>query len=144
MPLRHVPINTPLGQLHGRDCIFLDEVFFDTSDSILTLVGDINGPLIRPPHSEEWVAYDLIFHGVVWHRQGPLDGSGWDWEASFEERPGSPLLAKLDPDGSLGLHHYFVQTYDDTFDVICKRHELILGAPDGLEVPVPERSFGRQ
>jgi hypothetical protein len=76
--------------------------------------------------AEEWIPYQLRFHGVTCYERGCLDGSAWDWEASFEQRFGSTILERSDPGGRLGLCNFFVQTYDDTFDVVCRSYELQL------------------
>ena len=43
-------VNTCLGVLKGRDCIYLDQVKQDDLNN-LTFIGDINGHLISQQHS---------------------------------------------------------------------------------------------
>jgi hypothetical protein len=130
MSVQRVPIATELGHLRGRDCIYLDSVAFDQAATTLTLAGDINTAICSPPLSGAFVPYELRFLGVSHHDRCPIDSSGWDWEASFEERFGSSQLAQLDPNGDLGLRHFFVQTYDDVFHVLCSSFEFtLLGQP---------------
>lgn len=118
--MNHLPINTTLGELHGRNRIYLDAVEFAPTDARLVLVGDISSD----DDCRRWIPYRLTFHGVVHHQRIDLDASGWDWTSSFEERTGSSLLRDFDRDGSKSLRHYFVQTYDDVFHVICERFDL--------------------
>ena len=127
MKISRAPVVTELGELHGRHCIFLDEIEDHPAGACLTLRGDINGHLINPP-SEAWISYELTFHGVVQWNQLDLDSSNWDWRSSFEERFGSFLVGEFDPKGSLKLRHFFVQTYDELFDVICEEFSVTFGS----------------
>ena len=58
-------IDTCLGVLNGRDCIYLNQVKRDALDN-LTFTGDINGHLIsRHKDEKEWFPYTLIFDNVL-------------------------------------------------------------------------------
>ena len=58
-------IDTCLGVLIGRDCIYLNQVKRDALDN-LTFTGDINGHLIsRHKDEKEWFPYTLIFQRVL-------------------------------------------------------------------------------
>ena len=54
-------VNTCLGVLKGRDCIYLDQVKQDDLNN-LTFIGDINGHLISQHRDEkDWFPYTLTF-----------------------------------------------------------------------------------
>ena len=58
-------VNTCLGILRGRDCIYLDQVKQDSLNN-LTFMGDINGNLISQHRDEkDWFPYTLTFRRVM-------------------------------------------------------------------------------
>ena len=58
-------VNTCLGVLKGRDCIYLDQVKQDGLNN-LTFTGDINGHLISQHRDEkDWFPYTLTFRRVL-------------------------------------------------------------------------------
>ena len=58
-------VNTCLGVLKGRDCIYLDQVKQDALNN-LTFTGDINGHLISQRRDEkDWFPYTLTFRQVL-------------------------------------------------------------------------------
>ena len=58
-------VNTCLGVLKGRDCIYLDQVKQDALNN-LTFTGDINGHLISQHRDEkDWFPYTLTFRRVL-------------------------------------------------------------------------------
>ena len=58
-------VNTCLGVLKGRDCIYLDKVERDGLNN-LTFTGDINGHLISQHRDEkDWFPYTLTFRQVL-------------------------------------------------------------------------------
>ena len=119
MAIQHIPIETSLGVLFGRDCIFFDSAEYDEQGKVLTLEGEINGELVSCAQGEEWIPYRLRFLGIVWYQQLDLDAD-WTWSASFEERKDTAYLRK-----HIGAaRHYFVQTYDHVFDVLCESYVL--------------------
>ena len=83
-------VNTCLGVLMGRDCIYLDQVKQDALNN-LTFTGDINGHLISQHRDEkDWFPYTLTFRRVLAYfaceldtyenlaGMGHLDGSSFD------------------------------------------------------------------
>ena len=124
MSVQHLPIVTPLGQLRGRDCIYLDDVESNEVECSVTLHGEISGPLVEIDPCDEFIGFSLTFHGVSYFAQTALDESDCDWDSSFEERLGTELLWKAR--GNEALRHFFVQTYDDVFDVLCTSYLLSL------------------
>ena len=66
-------VNTCLGVLKGRDCIYLDQVKQDDLNN-LTFMGDINGHLISQHRDEkDWFPYTLTFRRVLTHFACELD-----------------------------------------------------------------------
>ena len=76
-------VNTCLGVLKGRDCIYLDKVKRDGLNN-LTFTGDINGHLISQHRDEkDWGPYTLWSDtlkphtqgDIIKHRKGAADGT---------------------------------------------------------------------
>ena len=66
-------VNTCLGVLKGRDCIYLDQVKQDALNN-LTFTGDINGHLISQCRDEkDWFPYTLTFRQVLAYFTCELD-----------------------------------------------------------------------
>ena len=58
-------VNTCLGVLMGRDCIYLDQVKQDALNN-LTFTGDIDGHLIsQHRYEKDWFPYTLTFRQVL-------------------------------------------------------------------------------
>lgn len=53
-----------LGELYGRDCIYIDTVTLDGHDD-LTFSGVINGCLASRICAEKIIPYKLVFHRVI-------------------------------------------------------------------------------
>lgn len=65
-------VNTCLGVLKGRDCIYLDQVKQDDLNN-LTFIGDINGHLISQHRDEkDWFPYTLTVADGLFCRE--IDG----------------------------------------------------------------------
>ena len=120
MPTSRVALESPLGRLNGRACIYLDEHHADAVAASLQLEGDIYGP-------DMWVPYVLRFIGVAaWTREDLDSSDRHTWVSSFDEVFGSPWAQAL---GRQEIRHIAVQTYDDVFNVLCTDFELKLGEP---------------
>ena len=66
-------VNTCLGVLKGRDCIYLDQVKQDALNN-LTFTGDINGHLVSQHRDEkDWFPYTLTFRQVLAYFTCELD-----------------------------------------------------------------------
>ena len=66
-------VNTCLGVLKGRDCIYLDQVKQDGLNN-LTFTGDINGHLVSQHRDEkDWFPYTLTFRRVLAYFSCELD-----------------------------------------------------------------------
>ena len=126
---RYVPIETPLGELRGRDAIYLDEV--SIGEGVLTLRGELNGRLLSQPR-ESYVGYALTFNGLIAFSMTTLEASAEFGASSFDEVLHSGWLRNIrnnvEPDvlSCDGLRHFFIRTYDDVFSVICREYELLL------------------
>ena len=120
------PVETDLGILEGRDCIYLDEVFLKDNQTTLILVGEINGNLCSNKQSGKFISFELIFSGVIALQMIELDS--WDFasKASFDEVVESDWIGELGGKVDSTHRHYLVQTYDDVFDVVCHSYQLKL------------------
>lgn len=121
---RHVPIETALGYLYGRDCVFLHRLTFEDRTRMLVLVGNINGNLCTTRQPKRFVPYTLRFRGVLAVKMMELDSFGWDYESSFDEVHDSEWVHTLGGKVTPEHRHFFVQTYDDVFNVACEGYEF--------------------
>lgn len=139
---RRNPIQTSIGLLTYRDCIFLDRVELPNLSSLL-LAGELNAAVIsdyRAPigwESAEDIPFQLHFHSVLgfqmleldtWHDQNANDNT--QAESSFDEILDSPFIAKLKGHGTkLRPKHrqYQCFTYDDVFDIVATGFTLLTG-----------------
>ncbi len=134
-------IQTAIGTLWGRDCIFLDRVSMPNT-STLILEGTINTRIVKQfvppkemPASEE-LPYVLSFNKVLAVQILELD----TWESqhndedyafmssSFQELVGARWLSSLGGKVTADDRHFSVLTYDDVIDVICRDFELTFNA----------------
>ena len=127
-------VNTCLGVLMGRDCIYLDQVKQDALNN-LTFTGDINGHLISQHRDEkDWFPYTLTFRRVLayfaceldtyenlaW--MGHLDGSSFDLIEDSTWLKSLPVREDFDK----GIYqHYRLFTYDDVYDIIAVSYEFV-------------------
>lgn len=121
-----------LGELYGRDCIYIDTVTLDERDD-LTFFGVINGCLASRICAEKWIPYTLVFHRVIAQFSCELDTyeNICDTErldhGDFIVIENSERLAKFpiryDFDKSL-YKHFRVFTYDVVFDIFAVDFEL--------------------
>lgn len=126
-------VNTCLGILKGRDCIYLDEVKQDDANN-LTFKGGINGHLISV-HQEvqDWFTYTLTFRQVVAYFCCELEtytnylGGKFQYVSSFDVIEESHLLKSLllSDDLNKGIYrHYRLFTYDEVFNIIAASYEF--------------------
>ena len=112
------PIETALGELHGRDAIFLEEL--QQKGIRLLFRGEINGALCRraPEKKNMWLRYELELVNVLAYDCRELDVCTWNTISSFDEIAESTWLLELDLTDRLRefklpeAHHYIVSTYD--------------------------------
>ena len=125
------PIETELGVLRGRDCVYLDAVEQD-GDGNMAFTGEINGKLAA---GTGWVPYRLVFQGVAacffceldtyenLAGAGCFDGSCFDRVEDSAWLETLPLRADFDKRRHA---HYRLLTYDGVYHVIAAGHRLEL------------------
>ena len=115
-----IPIETEVGIMQGRDCIFLDKVSLPNT-STLKLKGGINGNLCSKGIDDKEYSYTLTFKGIIALKITELESSNTSGTSSFDECIKSKWLGEIsEGDKFTNKHkHYFLQTYDDVFEVIC-------------------------
>ena len=126
-----IPIETVVGFLTGRDCVYLDKVTQDVNSGVLVFEGDINGNLVVC--EKEWLPYKLKFTQVLMYFCCELDTYGnlteIEYSSSFDLVENSTWLEALpirkDYDKK-EYKHYRLFTYDDVFDVIATGYEFEL------------------
>jgi hypothetical protein len=122
------PVTTCIGELHGRDAIYLEAVLYDGHN--LSIRGECNGELASNAQ-EAWVPYLLTFKNVMAFRAIELDS----WlENHCDEAPDTSSFWEVIDSiwreqlrGKVGatFRHFGLQTYDDVFDVVCADYEFI-------------------
>ena len=126
-------VNTCLGVLKGRDCIYLDQVKQDDLNN-LTFIGDINGHLISQHRDEkDWFPYTLTFRRVLAYfaceldtyenlaETGPLNRSSFDLIEDSTWLKSLPVRE----DFNKGIYqHYRLFTYDDVYNIIAVSYEF--------------------
>lgn len=121
---KYISIQTEIGTLRGRDCIYLDEVRIQDGQNTLVLIGVINGDLCSKQQLGVEIPYELKFTGVLALKMVELDS--WDCvsESSFDEIKNSTWLQTLDGKVKSHHRHFLIQTYDEVFEVVCCRYEF--------------------
>lgn len=119
---RNVPIETSLGRFFGRNCIYLDRITFE--DSTLVLEGSINGNLCTIKHPNAFIPYSLRFLGVLALKLVELDSYHFNNESCFDEIRRSNWIHSLGGKVTTHHRHFYVQTYDDVFEVVCEKYEF--------------------
>lgn len=126
-------INTCLGVLNGRDCIYLNLMKQDDLDN-LTFTGEINGYLVSMHKNEKrWFPYTLTFQRVLAYFACELDtyenlaGTEHLDGSSFDLIENSSWLKSLpvreDFDKSV-YRHYRLFTYDVVYNIIAVSYEF--------------------
>ena len=123
---KYVPIQTVLGTLKGRDCIYLDDAAFQNGVNQFVLKGEINGNLCSKKRTGIDIPYEIIFFGVMALKMVELDSCDSDSESSFDEVIGSSWIKSLGGKVDTNHHHYYFQTYDEVFEVVCDRYKFIV------------------
>lgn len=121
------PIETSLGILKGRDCIYLDKVY--KKDRSYLFEGEINGRLLNNS-VDRYIKYKLEFKNVISMFTCELDSYyaiNTNGVYSFEIIENSKYLKTIAANDDLdikSLKHYRLKTYDDVFDIIAKDYAL--------------------
>lgn len=130
MEIRHLPIETSVGIIRGRDAIYLDQVFFDKTRQSIELCGEINGRLCSKNDADlEWIKYSLTFSGILFFTMTELDFAEPIAPSSFIEIKDSSVIQQMrKADSAKKLtsshKHFQLQTYDDVFEIVCRSFEL--------------------
>ena len=128
------PIETSLGILKGRDCIYLDKVY--KKDRLYLFEGEINGRLLNNG-KDGFIKYKLEFKNVVSMFTCELnsyDAINTNGVYSFEIIENSKYLKTIAANDELDiklLKHYRLKTYDDVFDIIAKDYVFEIGDNNG-------------
>lgn len=121
------PIETSLGILKGRDCIYLDKVY--KKDRSYLFEGEINGRLLNNS-VDRYIKYKLEFKNVISMFTCELDSYdaiNTNGVYSFEIIVNSKYLKTIAANDELdikSLKHYRLKTYDDVFDIIAEDYAL--------------------
>lgn len=115
------PIKTELGELHGRDAIYLDSDDYNGPRKDLLLVGAINGNLCSEKIPGEFVPYEIRFVGVSKWQKFELD----DWMVL--DRPNFHETSSFYQVVDSGNPMYVFQTYDWVFEIQCESYEINFG-----------------
>ena len=127
-------VNTCLGVLKGRDCIYLNQVKRDSLGN-LTFTGDINGHLISQHRDEkDWFPYTITFRQVLAYFTCELDtyenlagtecldGSSFDLIENSNWLKSLPVREDFHKDI---YRHYRLFTYDDVYNIIAVSYEFV-------------------
>ncbi|RJG25310.1 hypothetical protein [Paenibacillus thiaminolyticus] len=78
-------IKTKLGEIHGRDAIFLDDIQFNYQKNEVKLIGEINGLLCTESDDDEFIGYELLFKNVYYFNMVELDVSLQMFDNLYDE-----------------------------------------------------------
>ena len=126
------PIETEVGIIFGRDAIFLDEVDFDYSNNKVVFYGELNSGLCsKITGKDEWIKYSLTFFSILGFQMIELDFSDFRGKSSFDLVQNSNWINEFKKHDSANKvktehNHYFLQTYDDIFEIVSVGFELKL------------------
>lgn len=128
-----IPIDTDLGILHGRDCIYLDLAKQDKFDT-MTFTGEINGALVsKHKNQKEWFPFKLIFQRVLacyfceldtyenLAGTSYLDNSNFDWMEDSIWLQALPIRKDYIKDQ---YTHYRLFTYNVVYPMIAVAYQL--------------------
>ncbi|MCT4594985.1 MAG: hypothetical protein N4A57_12050 [Anaeromicrobium sp.] len=127
--MRIVHIETQVGNLQGRDAIYLDSVDYQPVDKVLKLIGEINLNLSSEGNSDDFAPYVLEFRGIHSYSQVHLDvwirnnedcfmGSSF-YEVLDDEEAAKASIIKGEP-----FKKFIVQTYDHVFEIISINFQM--------------------
>jgi len=125
-------IKTELGEINGRDAIFLDDIQFNYQKNEVKLVGEINGLLCSEANDDGFIGYELLFKKVYYFNMVELDVSLqmfddlYNESSSFGEILDTKILRDIKNARDLELKQYVIYTYDDVFVIACQEFELRL------------------
>jgi hypothetical protein len=123
-----IPMQTDVGELHGRDAIYLDRVTHTGQG--LEFQGEINGALCGDvSRAGVWISYRLCFHSVRAFDARELEICRWSAVSSFDEVHDSGWLRTLGMDAQ--YRHYALSTYDFIYRIAATgfKFEIISQRP---------------
>ncbi len=126
------PIETEVGFIRGRDAIFLDEINFNYQKHTVVFSGEFNNSVwSNRINDDKWIKYSLTFSGVLSFRMIELDFGDFKAKSSFDLVQNSKWIAEMQDFDSASKvkpdhKHYFLQTYDDVFEIVSQQYELKL------------------
>ncbi len=132
--MRRRIVETPVGTLRGRDCVFLDSATFAETNT-LVLRGTLNGDLCGQPSPGSDLPFVITFTGVLAVRMLELDCWGGSCSSSFDEVLESRWIAELGGKVTGRCRHFVLQTYDDVFDVVCDDVSVVVKHPNRHATP---------
>jgi hypothetical protein len=116
----YVAVDTAVGRLSGRDCIYLDEISFaDAHANTLVLKGELNGNLCSNAAVGSTFSYVATFDGVMALEMLELDSWRRSGESSFDEVQDSDWVSKLGGKVTSEHRQFQLQTYDLVFNIVC-------------------------
>ena len=128
------PIETSLGILKGRDCIYLDKVY--KKDRSYLFEGEINGRLLNNG-KDGFIKYKLEFKNVISMFTCELDSydaintnSVYSFEI-VEDSKYLKIIAANDELDIKSLKHYRLKTYDEVFEIIAEDYVFEIGDNNG-------------
>lgn len=135
-----------LGELNGRDCIYIDTVTQDDCDNLI-FKGEINGWLAEKIRNDRFIPYKLTFHRVTAYFVCELDtyenidsSAHLDWSC-FNVVENSKWLENFpirkDFDKSI-YKHYQVFTYDFVYNIIAVDFDLSVSGMWNIRKAQPE------
>jgi hypothetical protein len=124
------PLETTVGHLRGRDCIYLDSVSLPDEIRVLVLRGTINGDLTERRVPGVFLPFEARFTGVLAIRVVELDSWSFAGDSSLDEVLDSPWIAELGGKVTPDHRHFTIQTYDDVFDVVCESASVSVYEPE--------------
>jgi hypothetical protein len=127
------PIITEVGEISGRDAIFLDKVNV-INETTFELTGEFIGTLCSNLKAKEDKNYKITFKNVYLFKMIELDFDEIEYHSSFDLIENSKQLSKLiDRDKRMHIgkidnsyKHYVFRTYDTVFEIIGKEFILII------------------
>jgi len=125
-------IKTELGEIHGRDAIFLDDIQFNYQKNEVKFIGEVNGLLCTKSDDDEFIGYELLFKKVYYFNMVELDVSlqmfdnPYNESSSLGEVFNTKILRDIKNARNLDLQQYVIYTYDDVFVIACHEFELRL------------------
>lgn len=145
---RATPVRTQLGELHGRNAVYLEEISQKGLTVILT--GEINSDLCRGEAPKgSWLRYRLSFCGVLAYECREMEVCRWQTVSSFDEVEDSEWLRQLGliarahelkhELGSMQPRDYVLWTYDWVYRFASTRFELEILGERPKELPKRRR-----